>query len=347
MTRPALTVIKPDTDAAEIGTLYRTGKQSLVDSLIRFSEAGQRLIVKKEELGHGNWLPWLTANAVVLGFNSGRTARRLMELAGNGTLASDLTEATALEMNRQLWGHTAIAAPNFSSDPTPNSYPDEQPDLDRLLRDENGKPTPQARAFIAEVRAEKVAQMRESRDSREVALAGKQRALPTRRYGVIYADAPWYYETRSDAGRTRAADTHYPCMTLDEIRALDVPSIAADDAVLFHWATVPMLAQAIEVTTAWGFAYKSNFVWVKPWHGHGHWSWNQHEHLLIGSRGKIPAPAKGTQWRSVIEAPLGRHSEKPAIVYELIEHHFPNLPKIELFARGGRKGWDAWGNEAP
>jgi N6-adenosine-specific RNA methylase IME4 len=45
----------------------------------------------------------------------------------------------------------------------------------------------------------------------------------------------------------------------------------------------------------------------------------------------------------VIEAPRGAHSEKPAIFYELIEHYFPNLPKIELNARKRRKGWDSWG----
>lgn len=68
---------------------------------------------------------------------------------------------------------------------------------------------------------------------------------------------------------------------------------------------------------------------------------------MVGTRGNIPAPAPGTQWRSVIEAPRGRHSEKPEKAYELIESYFPNLPKIELNARKARPGWDAWGFEAP
>jgi hypothetical protein len=75
---------------------------------------------------------------------------------------------------------------------------------------------------------------------------------------------------------------------------------------------------------------------------------NRHELLLIGARGDIPAPAMGTQWPSVIEAPIRRHSEMPAAVFELIESYYPSLPKIELHARGRfRPGWDVWGNEAP
>lgn len=132
-------------------------------------------------------------------------------------------------------------------------------------------------------------------------------------------------------------------MTLDEIKALKVP--AADSAVLFMWGTVPMAMQAHEVMAAWGFTYKSQIVWVKPRPGTGYWVRNRHEVLLIGTRGNIPAPAPGDQPPSVIEAPLGRHSEKPAIFYEIIEKMFPTLPKVELFARKKRKDWTVWGNE--
>ena len=72
----------------------------------------------------------------------------------------------------------------------------------------------------------------------------------------------------------------------------------------------------------------------------------EHELLLLGTRGKIPCPALGTQWESLITAPRGAHSEKPECVLEMIEAYFPNLPKIELNRRGpARPGWDAWGNE--
>jgi N6-adenosine-specific RNA methylase IME4 len=98
---------------------------------------------------------------------------------------------------------------------------------------------------------------------------------------------------------------------------------------------------------AWGFSYKSQIVWVKNRIGTGYWFRSQHELLLVGTRGHIPAPAMGTQVPSVIEAPVGRHSEKPSVFYEVIERYFPTLPKIELYARGARPGWDVWGLEAP
>jgi N6-adenosine-specific RNA methylase IME4 len=109
-----------------------------------------------------------------------------------------------------------------------------------------------------------------------------------------------------------------------------------------------MLPQALEVMAAWGFQYKTNIAWVKDCIGTGYWFREKHEHLLVGTKGNIPAPAPGTQDESVLIAPRGRrHSEKPKFVYELIEDYFPNLPKIELNARQCREGWDSWGLDVP
>ena len=184
----------------------------------------------------------------------------------------------------------------------------------------------------------------------EAELGARQRALPEKRYGVIYADPPWRFEPYSrTTGMDRAADNHYPTSRLSDIKALDVKSIAARDCVLFLWATVPMLVQALEVMRDWGFEYKSQAVWAKDRVGTGYWFRNQHEILLLGTRGHVPAPAMGTQWSSVIQALVRRHSEKPEVFREMIESYFPTLPKIELHARGpiARPGWDVWGLEAP
>jgi N6-adenosine-specific RNA methylase IME4 len=181
-------------------------------------------------------------------------------------------------------------------------------------------------------------------------LGARIQGLPNNRYGVILADPPWRFEPYSRVtGMDRAAENHYPTSPLKEIKALDVRSIAAHDCVLFLWATVPMLPQALEVMTTWGFAYKSNFAWAKDRKGTGYWSRNQHELLLIGTRGRVPAPAPGTQRSSLIAAPVREHSRKPDEVYGLIESYFPSLPKIELHARGAasRPGWIQWGAEAP
>jgi N6-adenosine-specific RNA methylase IME4 len=216
----------------------------------------------------------------------------------------------------------------------------------------------EAIAIVAMTASEKMAVKRERRLEREQELGAKIRALPQKRFGVLYADPPWRFETWSEKGMDRAADNHYPTMSLEEIQALDVP--AAKDCVLFLWATSPMLPRGLEVMAAWGFDYKTCNTWIKGRlstkgvlsiegrRGTGHWFFNVTDLLLVGTRGKVPAPAPGEQWPSVIVGePRGKHSAKPAIFYELIEEMFPSLPKVELFARQKRAGWDGWGQEAP
>lgn len=188
------------------------------------------------------------------------------------------------------------------------------------------------------------------RAEREADLGAKliAQADATKVYGVLYADPPWRLEPYSrETGLNRAADNHYPTMDLDAIcGCLETFGVrVAKDAVLFLWATVPMLTEALEVMAEWGFAYKSHFVWLKDRPGTGYWNRNQHEVLLVGTRGDIPAPAPGTQYGSVIEAPTSVHSAKPMAFAEMIEEMFPTLPALELFARAPRLGWDVLGNE--
>lgn len=192
------------------------------------------------------------------------------------------------------------------------------------------------------------AEKKSRRRAREIELGAKQMALPEAKFGVIYADPEWKFETYSEeTGMDRSADNHYPTSSLDAIKSRDVGSLSAADCVLFLWATVPMLPQALDVMTAWGFEYKSQTVWNKDVIGTGYWFRNKHEILLVGTRGKVPAPAMGEQFPSVIDAPVGEHSAKPEKFYEIIEAYFPTLPKIELNARSARTGWVRWGYEAP
>lgn len=186
------------------------------------------------------------------------------------------------------------------------------------------------------------------RADREAELGARQSSLPAKRYGVIVADPEWRFEPWSRrTGMDRAADNHYPTSCTEVIAARDVASIAADDCVLFLWATAPMLPHALLVMDAWGFDYRSHQIWKKDRLGTGYWFRNLHELLLVGVRGNIPAPAPGQNDASVIEAPRGEHSAKPECFLEAIERLYPNLPKIELNRRGpARDGWDAWGNEA-
>jgi len=164
------------------------------------------------------------------------------------------------------------------------------------------------------------------------------------RYPVIYADPPWRYEFVQT--ESRAIENHYPTMALDEICGLAVGELATPDAILFLWATSPKLHEALAVVSAWGFTYRSSAVWVKDQIGMGYYFRHRHELLLVATRGSFPAPAPADRHDSVIEAPRGKHSEKPEVFAEVIERMYPKLPKVELFCRSPREGWSVWGNQS-
>ena len=173
---------------------------------------------------------------------------------------------------------------------------------------------------------------------------GKQGvSLPPGVYDVIYADPPWRCD--NDASNRGKAEMHYPTMELEDILNLPLEGHVAVDAVLFLWATNPLLPWALDVMEAWEFTYKTNIVWVKHRFGTGWYVRSQHELLLIGVRGRIGTPADEDRLSSVIHAPAGRHSEKPKEVYERIERMYPNRTYLELFARNTRRGWTSWGDE--
>ena len=187
-------------------------------------------------------------------------------------------------------------------------------------------------------------QVREVRRSDRVATIVRQHDASPSALGpfpVLYADPPWRYQfAESD---TRGIENQYPTMALDEIRDLMVP--AAEDSMLFLWATSPKLTEALAVLEEWGFTYRTCMVWVKDRIGMGYYARQQHELLLIGARGDIPAPAPATRPPSVVTAPRAEHSAKPDEVYELIERMYPGYPKCELFQRRPRDGWVGWGNQ--
>lgn len=180
-----------------------------------------------------------------------------------------------------------------------------------------------------------------------------------RKYGAAIADPPWSFESYSElTGMDRAPDNHYPTMKLDDIIALGPRLPFADDCVIGLWAWAPMLPEALQVLQGWGFTYKTHCVWRKIYPknqtGMGYWFRFEHELLLIGTRGSVVAPEMGTQWKSVQEAPVvigpdGRvvHSAKPRFAHRWVEEFYPSTPKIELFSRSGREGWESWGAEAP
>jgi N6-adenosine-specific RNA methylase IME4 len=199
-----------------------------------------------------------------------------------------------------------------------------------------------------EIRARKGEMRRAERIARMIQISKGNADLPTdRTYPIILADPPWQYERPAYGIHARSADELYPPMGLDEICALPVGDLGSPDALLFLWVPAPILEQAFQVIRAWGFSYRTGMVWDKQSSIPGRYIRQQHEHLLIARRGEFPTPPEKDRPRSIISSPRRGHSQKPDEAYELIERMYPDLPKIELFARGeARPGWTVWGNEA-
>lgn len=169
-----------------------------------------------------------------------------------------------------------------------------------------------------------------------------------KKYGVIYADPPWRYKAWRGNGMV---EKHYPTMVLEDIMALPVEGLADKDCVLFLWATLPMLKEALQVIKAWGFQYKTTaFVWIKLnrqssgifW-GMGYWTRANAEICLLATRGHSKRRAKNIH--QVIISHVEEHSKKPEEARRRIEALMGDVPKIELFARRTSPGWDVWGNE--
>lgn len=165
------------------------------------------------------------------------------------------------------------------------------------------------------------------------------------KYRVIYADPPWQYGNKTPDYVTKPND-HYPLMALSEICALPVKQMAEDNAVLFLWVTSPLLEECFEVIDAWGFKYKSSFVWDKIKHNMGHYNSVRHEFLLICVRGSCQ-PDINKLFDSVQSIERTEHSRKPEEFREIIDTIYPYGKRIELFARGEIKdNWEVWGNES-
>jgi N6-adenosine-specific RNA methylase IME4 len=158
--------------------------------------------------------------------------------------------------------------------------------------------------------------------------------LPTGPFQVIVADPPWRYETGNDLP--------YPTMAIEDIKALPVESIAADDATLWLWTTNAHLRVAFDVVEAWGFEYKTLLTWVKDRMGTGEWLRGRTEHCLLAARGK-PIFIHG-KYGTTLEAIRREHSRKPDEFYTLVVATCPGS-RVELFSRQDRDGWQAFGDQ--
>lgn len=173
------------------------------------------------------------------------------------------------------------------------------------------------------------------------------------KYNIIYADPPWSYKDKRDKHPRLCggALSHYPTMKIEDIKALPIADLTADNAILFLWVTFPLLQEGLDTIKSWGFKYKTlGFSWIKtnkknnkPFFGIGYYTKSNCEVCLIGVKGKPPKVSNSVS--SVIISPREEHSKKPDIVRDKIVELCGDLPRIELFARQKADGWDVWGNE--
>ncbi len=198
--------------------------------------------------------------------------------------------------------------------------------------------------------------------------------LPPGQFSTIVADPPWDYSRKLSGGGTsgyspvhqsrggsRGAANHYPTLTLEELQTLPVQSVAADRAHLYLWTTSSFVVEAHVLAESWGFSPKVLVPWIKTKknsHSHvlqsggdlyagvrmGMGLYIRHcaEFILFCVRGKSPTARNDVL--GVLFAPQGKHSEKPSEAYNFIDRLSPP-PRLELFAREPREGYQVWGNQ--
>ncbi len=180
--------------------------------------------------------------------------------------------------------------------------------------------------------------------------------LQSTSYRCLVIDPPW------DQGKTgkrsvrpnQSENLDYPTLNPDEIRALPIESVAAQNSYLWLWATnsrsrssdIPILALAFNLMDAWGFRYYTTITWDKKT---GPCPFGPYqittEHVLFGYRGKANFPkACLGKMKTLFASRSDRHSEKPSVFYEYIRKNFDG-PRLDLFARRPHEGFEGWGNE--
>lgn len=182
-------------------------------------------------------------------------------------------------------------------------------------------------------------------------------------YRTIVVDPPWLYSQhwkrskqasltgrmfkrggaggRYSAGRGAAAN--YDCMTLDELADMPINNWAEKNAHLYLWTTNAFLEKSFELARVWGFEPKTVLTWCKNQIGMGLYFRNSTEHVIFAVKGSLRCLRRDV--RTDFHAPRGRHSEKPAAFYDMVETMSPG-PYLDVFNRKRRLGWDAWGFEA-
>jgi N6-adenosine-specific RNA methylase IME4 len=282
--------------------------------------AGRLLIEAKAALPHGEFEAMVETE---LPFGP-RTARRLMAIANDERLANR-THASVLPPSwMTLYEFTKLNDEQFGAALEQGVI---RPDMQRAditrFRDEWNQPAPSPVDPAETCRTEDLNLLIE-------------KGL---KFGTIYADPPWLY---GNQGTRAATSNHYSGMTPTEVAEMPIAELAANQAHLHLWTTNGFLFDARTVLEAWGFEYKSCFIWAKPEMGIGNYWRVSHEFMLLGVRGGLTFADRGLKsWQEISRS---QHSAKPEEVRAAIERAGQG-PRLELFARRVAPGWTVWGND--
>lgn len=294
--------------------------QDTVEAII---DVGRMLVEAKANTPHGAW-QWMFSdtNPLALPF-SWRTANCLMQVSSSPALTNSHHGANLPASWRTLYELARLPEPVLlEAFEAGRIRPDmERKHVKQLMPVERSRHD--AQPYVV---------------GREYCTAQDLASFPEK-FATVYADPPWQYGNQGTRGAT---GDHYSGMTVDEICALPVSGLVADNAHLHLWTTNAFLFEARRVLEAWGFEYKSCFIWVKPQIGMGNYWRVSHEFLLFGIRGSLPFADKSL--RSWGEFRRSQHSQKPEYIRDLIHKASPG-PRLELFARRPVEGWTCWGNE--
>jgi len=353
----------------EIRVLVKRSAQDII-------EIGQKLTEVKGRLGHGNFENWIKRE---FGWTN-RTARHFIEVSEHfkSEIISDLPigptalymlaspstpeeareeaveraetgEKITVEKAKSIIAEHAIAqnpaAISFIAAEAPELLSEVRAGTLNILQAKQLAKMSEERRVAVQEKMKEMGTEKVTKAARVVMQEQKKDAppLPTEKYRVIYADPPWSYGNTMPEGTTQP-DDHYPLISTPEICALPIKELADKNAVLFLWTTSPHLPESLDVIKAWGFEYKTSFVWDKIRHNMGHYNSVRHEFLFVCVRGSC-MPDVPKLFDSVQSIERTEHSVKPEEFRQIIDTIYPHGKRIELFARRTADGWDRWGND--
>lgn len=182
--------------------------------------------------------------------------------------------------------------------------------------------------------------------------------LPLRHYRCFSIDPPWKFS----AG-TKGRPQHYPRMTDAEIARMPLAQFAHPEGAFFHlWVTSPLTERFwLNIYPSWrkqGIRFSARaYVWLKTlasieetlflyrngFHtSTGFTTRKNAEDVLLFRIGKPQRLSRSV--REIIVSPIREHSRKPDEYFRRVET-FCAGPRLEIFAREARPGWDTSGNE--